>query len=193
MSYGVMAYLVDTEELLCLANQKVPRKSIFDVFKKKKSVKDDMIERHQSEFNDLDERIKEELENDDSYENPLFSVQILDEFLSNKFSGNSFSWAYAYTFEIICKYKGVALDNADWYPCTNENFYSIPVSFFDLPIKFPTPDEFPGISFIAHKYILLGSLKGNKFENIDCAQTAILKNWYERAFNEKKDVYLFYY
>lgn len=190
MSYGVMAFLVDSQELLNLSSAEKPKRSILGLFGSGKSARDDILRICSSELDDLDEMIREDAEVDDSIDSTLSSTKVLDEFLENNIGSNAPGWVYGYVFKILCEYKGMPLNNAAWYPCSSETYYAIPFAEFSLPIKFPDPDDFPAITYVDHESI---NLEEGQYDGMDEDQIAQLKEWFNQAINNNKDIYLFYH
>ena len=191
MSYGVMAYLIDTNEFLeMIDGRKTKKRNIFNIFGSKTNTKNLIEKEYKDDFDDLDESIHETMEYDTEFKNPSLSRVILEEFLNNNIKNSSYGYVYGYVFEKLCMYKGDFLDNSEWYPCSNENYYGIPFSTYELPVKFPYPDDFPAISYINYKNIKLDNAN---YEDLDDEQKNRLIDWFDQATASKKDIYLFYY
>ncbi len=184
MSYGVMAYLVKTEDLL---KPQAKKSGLFCIFgSKKNNINQTIIERHSEELDEIDV----DIEDDGSLDSSLRSREILNELITNSVSGNSYSSAYGYVFKVLCEYHGEFLDNYNWYPCDPDSFYEIPFMSSVLPIKFPIPDDFPGLGFVDHKKI-----KADKIESTILSEDQIqsLKSWFALAIERQADIYLFYH
>ena len=185
MSYGVMAYLVDTNQLMELLTPKpVKKRGLFSIFSSKKSEQERILDECKSDFDELDEMIEEE----DDPDLPASSRLILNEFLTDNIPKSHYGYLYGYVFKILCEHKGLFLDNSEWSPCAIDSFYAIPFNELTLPITFPAPDDWPALGFIDHKKI---NIEKAEFKDIDEDQKLRLLDWYTQAIETKRDIYLF--
>lgn len=167
MSYGVMAYLVDTQALL-----NTPARVLFEEVNLKCA----------RELREIDSMLEDHSEQ-------VSASDLLKELLSGEGNRAGLGFAYGYLFKSICEIKGQFLNNSAWYPCDMDNLYDIPfTSMLDMPYKFPIPDDFPAIFSIAPESI---NTDEADYGELDETQIAQLESWFSEAKMKNQHLYIF--
>ena len=177
MSYGIMPYLVSTADMKAwMASGDAA------------SVQS-LVSANKSEIDSLDGLFYDFYDDEAPYAKDLLTQFVTDSVPADSGLGA----AYGYTFKFLCEHFGRFLSNSEWYPCSWDQMDLFDgIASYGLPIRFPSPDDFPVIRWIdgskaeAH----LAKLADTPSTGADYAE---FKGWLEQAQATGKDLYLFYH
>jgi len=176
MSYGIMPYLVPTDQL----TQWIGSGDSASVAR--------IVSANKSEVDSLDGLFYDIYDDEAPY-----AKDILEHFVKGTVPSDGLGAAYGYTFKFLCEHFGRFLSNGDWYPCSWDQMELFSgIATYSLPVKFPSPDDFPEIRWIdgskadAH----LATLAGKSASEHGYQE---LKGWLERSKATGQDIFLFYH